>query len=266
MITRAAILLTLAGVLVACASTTRQQLAQHGFLFRELRAGATTYPYAVYVPRGYDSDRRWPLILFLHGSGESGDDGVKPIIQGIGSAIQWNSERWPAIVLFPQKPTRTSEWEQHEAAVLAILDRTRAEYRIDDDRIYLTGLSQGGHGTWVIGARHPERWAALVSVCGYAASHPRAAGMDLPPAYFGTAGALADGIGDLPIWLFHGDADDVVPAEQTREMERALAALGHPPKVTIYPGVNHNSWDRAYAEEELSGWLLAQRRSRSRPQ
>ena len=97
-------------------------------------------------------------------------------------------------------------------------------------------------------------------MCSYAGSHERAAKLDLPSAYFGSAEQLAAGVGDLPFWLFHGDADDVVPAEQTREMARALAALGHPPKMTIYPGVTHNSWDRAYAEEELPRWLLAQRR------
>jgi predicted peptidase len=253
----------LAVSMAACAAGTRQRLGENGFLFRELLVGPRTYPYAVYVPRGYDPARPWPLIVFLHGRGESGTDGVRPIVQGIGTALLWNSERWPAIVLFPQKPTEDSEWEQHEAAVLAILDRTRAELRIDDDRVYLTGLSQGGHGTWVLGARRRERWAALVAVCGYAGAHPRAARLDLPPAYFGAPGELAAGISDLPLWLFHGDADDVVPPAQTRELAAALAALGHPPKVTLYPGVDHNSWDRAYAEEELPRWLFSQRRSPS---
>jgi predicted peptidase len=265
-IARSVALLALAAAAVGCASAARGRFEERGFLFRELSVGGRVYPYAVYVPRAYDPARPWPVVLFLHGRGESGTDGVKPIIQGIGSAILWNSERWPALVVFPQKPGEDSEWEQHEAAVLAILDTVRREYRVDDDRIYLTGLSQGGHGTWVLGARHPGTWAALVSVCAYAAAHPRAAKLGLPPASFGAAEQLAAGIGDLPFWLFHGDADDVVPAEQTREMARALAALGHPPKATIYPGVNHNSWDRAYAEEELPRWLFAQRRSPSRMQ
>ena len=262
MITRTVSLLALSAFVLGCASATRGRLEDRGFLFRELASGGRTYPYAVYVPRGYDPSRAWPLILFLHGSGESGTDGVRPIIQGIGSAIQWNSERWPAIVIFPQKPTQNSEWEQHEAAVLAILDTVRREYRVDDDRIYLTGLSQGGHGAWVLGARHKEIWAALVSVCGYAASHPRAAKLDLPPAYFGTAERLATAIGDLPFWLFHGDADDVVPPAESRAMASALEAAGSTPRVTIYPGVNHNSWDTAFAEEDLPRWLLSQRRVR----
>ncbi len=261
MISRALTLAALSSLVLACSSSSsRGRFEERGFLFRELASGGRTYPYAVYVPRGYDRSRPWPLILFLHGMGESGSDGVRPIIQGIGSAILWNSERWPAIVVFPQKPTENSEWEQHEAAVMAILRTVRNTYRVDDDRIYLTGLSQGGHGVWVLGARHRETWAALVSVCGYADAHPRAAKLDLPPAYFGTAEELARAIGDLPCWLFHGDADDVVPHEQALEMARSLTALGHPPRLTIYPGVNHNSWDRAYAEEDLPRWLFAQRR------
>jgi predicted peptidase len=259
-ITRALALVALSTLLVSCASTSRGRLQDRGFLFRELASGGRTYPYAIYVPRGYDPSRPWPLILFLHGSGESGTDGVRPIIQGIGSAILWGSERWPAIVIFPQKPTQDSEWEQHEAAVMAILASVRRTYTIDDDRIYLTGLSQGGHGTWVLGARHRELWAALVSVCGYATPPSRPSRPDLPPAYVGTAADLAPAIGDVPFWIFHGDADDVVPPEQAQAMAIALAALGHPPKLTIYPGVNHNSWDRAYAEEDLPRWLLSQRR------
>ncbi len=265
MITRLG-LLTLSVFTLACASASRGRLEERGFLFRELSSGGRTYPYAVYVPRGYNPSRPWPLVLFLHGMGESGSDGVRPIIQGIGSAIQWNSERWPAIVVFPQKPTGNSEWEQHDAAVMAILQTVRRAYRVDDDRIYLTGLSQGGHGTWVLGARHRELWAALVSVCGYATSPSRAAKLDLPPAYFGTAEGLATAIGDLPFWLFHGEADDVVPPEEARTMASALATAGYTPRVTIYPSVNHNAWDRAYAEEDLPRWLLSQRRSLSRQQ
>ena len=266
MITRAVTFVALSTLALACTSSTRGRIEERGFLFRELSSGGRVYPYAVYVPRTYDPARPWPLVLFLHGRGESGLDGVKPIVQGIGTAVLWNSERWPAIVLFPQKPTEDSEWEQHETAVLAILDRTRKELRVDDDRISLTGISQGGHGTWVLGARHRDRWAALVAVCAYAGAHPRSAKLGLPPAYLGPAADLARDIGDLPVWLFHGDADDTVPVTQTRRMAEELAGLGHPAQVTIYPGVDHNSWDRAYAEEELPRWLLGQRRSRSRKQ
>lgn len=263
MITRAAALLALSALAVACASGTRARLAERGFLFRELAGAGPLARYAVYVPRDYDGDRAWPLILFLHGAGESGGDGVKPIIQGIGAAIQWSAERWPAIVVFPQKPTVTSEWEQHDAAVMAILAAVRRAYRVDPDRVYLTGLSQGGHGTWVLGARHAGTWAALVPICGYVGAHPRAAALALPPAYTGSAAALAAAIGRTPVWAFHGDADDVVPAEHTRAMAAALEAAGAEPRVTLYPGAGHNSWDRAYAEEELAEWLLAQRRAPS---
>jgi predicted peptidase len=261
-IARSAALLAFAALSTACLATTRTRLSERGFLFRTYTGDGRTYPYAVYVPRDYDGSRAWPLIVFLHGSGESGTDGVRPIIQGIGAAIQWDTSRWPAIVVFPQKPTETTEWEQHEAAVMGILATIRREYRIDPDRIYLTGLSQGGHGTWVLGARHHDLWAALVSVCGYAAARQRPARNGLPPAFRGDAAELAAGIGALPVWIFHGDADDTVPPAQAEAMARALTALGHPPRLTIYPGVGHNSWDRAYAEDELPRWVLAQRRGK----
>jgi predicted peptidase len=215
----------------------------------------------VYLPPGYDPALAWPLVVFLHGRGESGTDGVRPCLNGLGPAILRHGGAWPAIAVFPQKPTRSSEWEQHEAAVMGILAAVRAGYRVDDDRIYLTGMSQGGHGTWVLGARHRETWAALASVCGYATAPTRAARLaGLPPAYGGGVAELAAGIGALPLWIFHGDRDDVVPPGCASEMVEALAARGHPPRFTVYPGVGHDSWDRAYAEGELPAWLLSQHR------
>ena len=256
--------LAIAVLAAACASSPAAPAAPSctGFVFGSLELDGRSYPYALYVPRSYDASRTWPLILFLHGKGECGRDGSRQLSVGLGPELLARPERWPFLVLLPQKPEPDDEWEQHEAVLLAMLDEVAARYQVDPGRVLLTGLSQGGHGTWVLGARHRDRWAALVSVCAYAAAHPRAAGFAPPPAFAGSAGELAAGIGDLPIWLFHGDADDVVPAEQTRQLAAALAALGHPPRVTLYPGVNHNSWDGAYAEEELARWRLAQRRVR----
>jgi predicted peptidase len=225
-----------------------------GFLFRTL-PGEHGMPYVVYVPRAYDPARRWPLILFLHGSGECGTDGSRPLAQGLPRELVWNPDRWPFVVLIPQKPTQDAEWERYDLAIMTMLAETRRELNVDPDRIILTGLSQGGHGAWVLGARHAELWAAVVPVCGYAAARSAPAG-----AFTGSAGELARGLVHTPVWAFHGEADDVVPVAETRALVAALDTNGAHPRITIYPGVGHGSWERAYAEPELPGWLLAQRR------
>ena len=117
----------------------------------------------------------------------------------------------------------------------------RAE-RIDRDRIYLTGLSMGGFGTWALALRHPERYAAILPVCG------------------GGERQLARRLREMPIWAFHGDADQVVPVERSQEMIDAIKKLGGPPRFTAYPGVGHDSWTATYDNPEVYEWLLAQRR------
>ncbi len=226
-----------------------------GFLFRSFADAGRELPYVLYVPRGYDPARAWPLILFLHGSGESGTDGSSQLTQGLPRELAANPDRWPFVVIMPQKAAEDSEWEQYEPELLAILARTRRELSVDPARLILTGLSQGGHGTWVLGARHPEVWAALVPVCGYAAAR-----FGPPGAFRGSGGELAAGIGGTPVWAFHGEADDVVPVAETRGLVAALQQAGAHPKVTLYPGVGHGCWERAYADPELPRWMLAQRR------
>jgi predicted peptidase len=158
-------------------------------------------------------------------------------------------------VVIPQKPSQDAEWEQLEPALMAMLAIARREYNVDPARLLLTGLSQGGHGAWVLAARHPELWAAVVPVCGYGPVRPAA-----PGAFTGTVGELAQPLKGTPAWAFHGEADDVVPVAETRAMIAALEATGAHPRMTIYPGVGHGCWERAYAEQELPGWLLARRR------
>ena len=261
---------SLVGAALAAALTTPLALscaaarpaAERGFLLRELQVGERTYLYALYVPRAYSADRAWPLVVFLHGRGESGTDGSRQLAQGLPSAVQWDAARWPTLVLAPQKPDEDSEWEQHEAAVMAILELVRQEYRVDSERIALTGISQGGHGTWVLGARHPELWSALVPVCGYAGARHGAAGPGLAPPFEGGPEELAAPLAGVPVWAFHGEDDDIVPAAETRAMAAAITAAGGTVEATVYPGVNHGSWDRAYREERLPAFLLAPRRGR----
>ncbi|MBX3359682.1 MAG: dienelactone hydrolase family protein [Phycisphaeraceae bacterium] len=235
-------------LLAACAAPARAPAAETatGFILRRIEIGGQGYDYAVYVPRGYDASRAWPLVVFLHGSGESGTDGQKMIVQGIGSNVLWNASRWPCVMVMPQKPVQKAQWEAYDEVVMSIVDRTTREYTIDEDRIVLTGLSQGGHGTWTIGAAHPEVWSALVPICGY--PEPM------------TPEAIAAGVKGIPVWCFHGEADDVVPAEKSRTVVGAIIAAGGEARLTVYPGVNHGSWDRAYGEAELPGWMLSQKK------
>jgi predicted peptidase len=234
-------------------------LPMTGIFFDALAGDRVALRHAVYLPRSFDPAQRWPLVLFLHGSGESGTDGVRQLSQGLGPAILADPQRWPAIVLFPQKPTDTAEWEQHEDAVIALLDAAHSRFPVDPSRVYLTGLSQGGHGAWVLGARHARTWAAVVPICGYAAA--RRGDPGLPAPYRGTAAQLASALVGIPVWAFHGEADDTVPVRQTRVMVEALRAAGGDPRITLFPGVGHDSWDPAYHDEALPRWLFAQRRT-----
>ena len=229
-----------------------------GFMFKSLRHDGVDLPYVVYVPRGYTRDREWPTIVFLHGRGECGTDGLKHVAQGIGQAVMWDEAAWPFVIIMPQKPDQNKQWEDYDAAVMGMLAATAKEYRVDASRTYLTGLSQGGHGTWAIGAKHPQTWAAIVPICGYvsAARFGSPSEADTAP--------IAAALNGVPVWAFHGDADSVVKPEETRAMQAAFKKLGVEIKATYYPGVNHNSWDKAYREEKSEGgvaaWLLKQKK------
>lgn len=243
-----------------------QPPAAAGLLAGEIEGAGARLPYLIYVPRDYDAARRWPLILFLHGQGESGTDGWRQLLQGLPPALFAAPERWPAIILMPQKPDPEREWESYEKALLALVDRARRTWSIDSERVLLTGLSQGGHGSWVLGARHPDLWAAVGPVCGYVAARRRDAAGRIPSdAFGGTAAELAKPLASTPVWAFHGAIDDVVPVAETETMIAALRAAGAAPRITIVPEVGHGVWSRAYEDPEFAAWLVAQRRSVRRP-
>lgn len=227
--------------LVSCTATPMPN--ERGFLSRSLTVAGTERRHVVYLPRDYDAAKKWPLVVFLNGAGECGTDGQKQLLAGLAPALCNRAEEWPCVVLFPQKPDRASAWEDWDAMLMAQLAATQREFAIDPDRITLTGLSQGGHGTWVLGARHKEIWAALAPICGYGDPVP-----------------LAKDLAALPIWAFHGEADTAVPVAQSKALCEAVRAAGGTPKLTLYPGVGHNSWDKAYRDEKLAAWLLAQRK------
>ncbi|PZA08402.1 MULTISPECIES: alpha/beta hydrolase-fold protein [unclassified Meiothermus] len=217
--------------------------------FRYRKAAFDTLPYALYVPDGPPPKEGWPLVVFLHGSGERGCDGKKQTTVGLGPAIRENPEDWPALVLMPQCPQGLLWQGTVLEAVYALLCELERKAQIDSRRIYLTGLSMGGHGAWNMAIRYPDKFAALAPICG--AADPF---------------AVMSRLGHLPVWNFHGDADTVVPVEFSRVLQRALERAGNKNhRFTEYAGVEHNSWDRAYREREFIRWLFSQTRGSGPP-
>jgi len=234
-----------------------------GFLFETHRAGAMDYPYAVYVPRTLPDpgERGVPLIVFLHGRGECGTEGSRQLAQGLPRELIWNPQRWPAIVLLPQKPDYESQWIEHEHAVMAMLERVKQTWPIDASRVYLTGLSQGGAGTWDIAASNPDIFAAIAPVCGYVRAIFSPDEDKLRDRRITSeskaAKEIADAIGDTPVWIFHGADDTVVSPSHSEAMRGALKTVGNEARYSLYPGVGHDAWTPAYREEDLPDWLLS---------
>jgi len=244
---RRVFLLAAAGLLWS-AGTARAQApgTVTGFIDKTMTIGGTAQRYVVYVPRNYSPDRKWPVILFLHGSGERGTDGLKQSQVGLGTAVRLYPERYPAVVVMPQcAPEQRWDGAMAEFALKA-LDQTVAEFQGDPDRLYLTGLSMGGAGSWDLGTQYPEKWAAIVSICGRG---------DIP--------SITSKLKDTPVWAFVGDQDQAATVQFARDVTAALKSAGSTRvRYTEYPGVPHNSWDAAYAEKELPTWLFAQKRRR----
>jgi predicted peptidase len=235
--------------------------AETGFLNRSITIDATEYRYMVYVPREHNLTSKWPVILFLHGSGESGTDGLLQMEIGLPRAVRRHPDRYPAIIVMPQTK-RDSWWSDAamEKQALAALAASVKEFGGDPDRIYLTGLSLGGYGTWSIAANHPGKFAALAPVCGGIVRPVRGNQSPPEPSASDAYADAAKKIGSTtPVWMFHGDADTSVPVTESRKMNEALKSIGASPRYTEYPGVPHNSWDFAYNNPEFPTWLLAQR-------
>lgn len=220
--------------LLALAAPLAAQDAKTGFLDKTFKDGTK---YVVFIPHDYTPEKTYPVILFLHGSGESGTDGQKQVGTGLGKAIKKEEKTFPFITLFPQSQKGGWKATGDEAQrALAILDETMKTYKIDEKRQYLTGLSMGGFGTWSLAAEYPTRWAAIAPICG------------------GGDPGIAPKIKDIPCWNFCGDADKLVV--QSRKLIAALKEAGGNPIYTEYPGVGHNSWDNAYGTAKLYEWFL----------
>jgi predicted peptidase len=228
------------------------------FEARTFSDGEFKLPYRLLKPIDYDPQQKYPLVIFLHGAGERGDDNQKQLVHGMNDfASDEVMAKYPAFVMAPQchegRKWSEVDWsakssklpEQISPALATTLKAAEAlqkEFAIDANRVSITGLSMGGYGAWDALSRRPEMFAAAAIICG---------GGD--PAY-------AAKMKDVPIWVFHGDDDKAVPVGRSREMVEALKAAGATPKYTEYPGVGHNSWARTYADPALYEWLFAQSR------
>jgi len=217
-----------------------------------------TLPYRLLKPIAYNPAVKYPLVLFLHGAGERGTDNEIQMVHGIPEfAKEETRKKYPCFVVAPQCPAKAKwvevDWslDQHAQPkepsepmrlTLELLAALQKEFSIDAKRLYVTGLSMGGYGTWDLVARKPELFAAAVPICGGADEM--------------TAGKIAK----LPIWTFHGAKDTAVKVSRSRNMIEALKKAGGQPKYTEYPDVGHDSWVPAYKDPEMYQWLFAQKR------
>ena len=221
-------------------------------------AGGKKLPYRLLKPLAVENGKRYPLVIFLHGAGERGADNEKQLVHGVPQfAAEENRKKYPCFLIAPQCPegkrwvevdwgsdSHTMPKEPGEAGrlTLELIDKLVKELPIDRDRVYITGLSMGGYGTWDLLARRPELFAAAAPVCG------------------GADESTAEKIKHIPVWVFHGAKDTAVKPARSRNMFAALEKAGANPKYTEYPDVGHNSWDNAYRDPKLFEWMFAQRR------
>lgn len=195
--------------------------------------------YLLYLPKDYEQQESWPLLLFLHGSGERGDDLELVKVHGPPKLVAAGKD-FPFIVVSPQCP-KDQWWEPIE--LVALLNDLSDKYKVDDNRIYVTGLSMGGFGTWQLASYAPDRLAAIAPICG------------------GGEKYWAKQFAHLPVWAFHGAKDTGVPLERSQLMVDELKKNGGNPRLTVYPEAGHDSWTETYENPKLYEWLLEQKRS-----
>ena len=217
-----------------------------------------TFKYLLLTPETIEPGKTYPLVLFLHGAGERGDNVelLKKHFLGTIASPEYR-KKYPCFVVAPQcragKKWSEPSWEASGSPAMSkeptdmlrmalqIVDETIAKQPIDSDRLYLTGISMGGYGSWDLAARQPNRWAAVAPICG------------------GGDPVAAKKLVGVPLWAFHGDADPAVPVERSRQMIAAIKAAGGDPQSTEYPGVAHDSWTQAYADPNgLLPWMFSQ--------
>ncbi len=203
--------------------------------------------YLLFLPRGYHANprKKWPLILFLHGIGERGNDLDLVKKHGIAKIVE-QREEFPFVTVSPQCPPDSWWWDELDA-LTGLLDEIVRSLAVDTDRVYLTGLSMGGYGTWHLAAAQPDRFAAIAPICGGGIS-------------FAGFPEKVSVIKHVPVWAFHGAKDPAVPLEESVRMVEALRASGGDVRLTVYPEAAHDSWTQTYDNPELYAWFLRHRR------
>lgn len=199
------------------------------------------FKYVQYLPKDYDEQKKYPLVFFLHGAGERGNDLDAASRHGYMKYVREEGKEYPFIFIAPQCPD-DKYWGCFTESLLAFLDDICKALPIDTDRIYLTGLSMGGTGTWMLAMADPDRFAAIAPVCG--------------------SGIVWHGgiLKDVPVMMYHGDCDDIVPIDESVTMLKAVNSRGGNAQLKICYGVDHGAWNIAYAGDELQNWLLSHKK------
>jgi predicted peptidase len=234
------------------------EAAQSVHAFTQSRTQTFAYRYLLALPSGYEGggDTRWPLLLFLHGAGERGDDvwsvarhGPPKLLRSEGSTPAGMFLAANFIVVSPQCP-KGAWWDTE--SLLALLDEISSTHRVDSRRVYLAGLSMGGFGTWELGVSHPERFAAIVAICG---------GGSFATVYQANERKRQE-LRTLAVWAFHGALDKSVPLGESQRMIDLLKNAGVTDvQLTVYPEANHDSWTVTFANPDLYRWLLRHERA-----
>jgi predicted peptidase len=222
------------------ARSTQAFPAETGFVRREFFFEGKPQTLWVFLPKNYQPGIKFPTIVFLHGLFEAGD-GTAALSGGLGPVIAEHPENWPFITIFPQS-NGTWRGESRERLVIAALDFAQTQFSIDPDRVVLAGLSYGALGTWQIGAKHPERFAALVPVSGHSATD------------------LVQRLVLLPVWAFDMRGDPIVKSQNSEDMVTEIKKRGGIARLTEFLGVGHDCWEQAVHESDLVDWMLKQRR------
>lgn len=218
-------------------------MGQKGMNFEKKVVKSLHLKYLLYLPKSYiDENKKWPLVLFLHGAGERGNDLEIVKRNGIPK-IADKDDSFSFVAVSPQCPEE-STWQNHFDALDLLLEEIEKTYSIDKNRIYVTGLSMGGYGTWDFAMRYPDRFAAIIPICG-GSTYPELVGV----------------LKDLPIWAFHGAKDDIVPVGESRVLVNILKKYNGNIKYTEYPEAGHDSWTETYNNTKIYEWLLEQKRN-----
>ena len=250
----------LAGAAGGARGAKAKNFQETGFLNRTMEYRGATYHFQVYLPEDFrrDDHKQWPIILFLHGRGERGAEGMWQTQIGLPEALRDHPERWPFIVVMPQCP-QLRYWTEPDPMAMAMtaLDQETKEFHADTARTYLTGLSLGGYGAWELARAYPKRWAAIAIAAGgvfWSYAPERWKDVNTLPATYARA------LGRTPVWVFHGSVDPVVPVREDEVMFDAFKAAGGHMRFWTYQGLSHDCWFRAFNEADLPKWLLSHRR------